>query len=113
MGMDRFVAHQNIKRFRNRLVSETDARGRARLHQLLIAEEDKLGHDLELLANVEQAITNFAALVETQKELVRVLESNKLEDASGARALLDGLEHSHLPHKNYYQRMVACFERHL
>ncbi|MGC1359507.1 MAG: hypothetical protein WA851_27660, partial [Xanthobacteraceae bacterium] len=41
--MNTFVARENIRRFRDRLWSETDGSKRARLRDLLLAEEDKLG----------------------------------------------------------------------
>ncbi len=40
--MDRFVAHENVKRFRKQLESCTDARQRETLKELLAAEEAKL-----------------------------------------------------------------------
>ena len=40
--MQRFIAHENIKRFRQQLVGCTDERERETLRQLLVAEEARL-----------------------------------------------------------------------
>jgi two-component system CheB/CheR fusion protein len=83
-----------------------------RLHQLLVEEEDKLAHDLELLANVEQPIKNFRALTETQRMFVAILESNGNDGgAVTARALLNGLEQSQALHTEHRQRILASFHR--
>jgi hypothetical protein len=47
--MDRFIARENIRHFRDRLWSESDPDTRLRLHRLLLAEEDKLAADLDSL----------------------------------------------------------------
>jgi hypothetical protein len=107
----RTVAWENIRHFRNRLWSEVNPDTRSQLHRLLIMQEDRFGDDLELLASVEEVVMNFVALIETQKKLVTVLETNGLEGVQRARALLDGLERSHVLHQEYHQRMVACFKR--
>ena len=75
------------------------------MHQLLVEEEDKLAHDLELLANVKQPIKNLRALTETQRMFVAILESNGNDGgAVTARALLNGLEQSQALHTEYRQR---------
>ena len=83
-----------------------------RLHQLLVEEEDKLAHDLELLANVKQPIKNLRALTETQRMFVAILESNGNDGgAVTARALLNGLEQSQALHTEYRQRILTSFHR--
>jgi hypothetical protein len=54
--MDRFIAKQNVEHFRAQLRTETDLGVRSSLHYLLIAEEDKLGFDLEQIAAIEHEI---------------------------------------------------------
>lgn len=109
--MNRFIARENIRHFRDRLRSELDSLTRSRLHHLLVEEMDKLGLDLELLAEVERAIKNFSALIETQEALVAVLERDGHRDAARDRALLDGLKQTQILHKMYHNRMQADFER--
>ncbi|MBV9740659.1 MAG: hypothetical protein JOZ30_13540, partial [Hyphomicrobiales bacterium] len=51
--MDRFIARENIRHFRELLWMETDPDVRARLQNSLIEEEDKLGASYDLLADVQ------------------------------------------------------------
>jgi hypothetical protein len=50
-AMDRYIARENIKHFRDRLWSEIDQDVRARLQQLLVAEEDKLAANLTRISH--------------------------------------------------------------
>lgn len=93
---DRFVARKNVRRFWDRLQSEPDPVARARLERLLVEEENKLGLDLEFLAELDRTITNFDALVQTQKALVATLERDGHDGTAGAQNLLDGLMKSQL-----------------
>jgi hypothetical protein len=47
--MDKFVARENIRHFRDRLEAENNPTSRSLLHGLLVQEEDKLGHNSEAL----------------------------------------------------------------
>jgi hypothetical protein len=119
--MDKFVARENIKHFRDRLCSEIDAPARSRLQNLLVEEEDKLiallavqdnrqAARLELLAEVERVITNGAALIENQKKLVALLDGNG-QDNGRDRALLEALAHSQALHQQYHQKILIAFKQ--
>jgi hypothetical protein len=83
--MDRFVARENIKHFRDRLWSETDHKVRARLRQLLIVEEDKLAADLELLAAVDRHMSDGSRRIERQRALVNAMERDGHNGLAQAR----------------------------
>jgi hypothetical protein len=72
--MDRFIASENIKHFRDRRGSESDPRTRSRSVHPLMDEEDRLGVDPELLAEADGAIAIFDALIEAQRALVAAQE---------------------------------------
>jgi hypothetical protein len=73
--MDRFIAAQNIKHFRDRLRCEPDQVTRATLQNLLVQEEDKLAADLALLDDLDQEIAKCDAIIERQQALVVTIES--------------------------------------
>ena len=62
--MLKFVAMQNVERFRAELNNETHPERRILLQRLLVEEEDKLGATFERLASVQRAI-NAKARLET------------------------------------------------
>ena len=103
--MDRFIARANMRHFGDRLRSETDAELRARLQKLLIEEEDRLGQDLELIADVERMIASFDALIDTQASLVATFNGRD-DGVAGARKFLDGLIESRTMYKDYHRRLV-------
>jgi hypothetical protein len=74
--MDRLIAAQNIKHFRDRLRCEPDQVTRATLQKLLVQEEDKLAADLALLEDLDQEITKCDAIIERQQALLVNIESN-------------------------------------
>ena len=104
--MDHVVARENIKHFSSRLKSELHPRVRSYVQKLLVREEDKLGADLELLAEVERTIIGFDALIETQKRLVATLEHNG-DGAGRERATLNGLRNAHDLCQMYRQKISA------
>jgi len=106
--MDRFVARENIKHFRDRLRSEANPSTRTLLERLLVEEEDKLAVDTALLAEVERAIANFDALIETQKRAVAVSKQNGHDGLAREQALLDGLMQSQILHREYHQKMLKA-----
>jgi hypothetical protein len=110
-AMDRFIARENIKHFRDRLGSETNPDTRALLQRLLVQEEDKLGLDTALLAEVERAITNFDALIATQRKLVAVLKRDGGNGIARAESLLDGLKSSQILHREYHHKMLRVFNQ--
>ncbi len=85
--MDKFVARENVRHFRDRLETETDASQRSLLQRLLIEEEDKLGHNLDLLHVIETNIRDGRTRVYRQQSIIASMEQDG-NDTSQARALL-------------------------
>jgi hypothetical protein len=108
--MDRFIALENIKHFRDRLRSEPDPAARSMLQRLLVEEEDKLAADLELLADVAQEIVRCQEHIDRQRVLVKTLERDGLDGAT-ARALLNGLIETLAVHRDYRQRIATRVEQ--
>jgi hypothetical protein len=109
--MDRYIARQNVSHLRGRLFSELEPRARSRIEGLLVEEENKLGADLELIAEVERVIANFDALIVTQQALAAALEPHGHECGARDRGLLDGLRQSQRLHKEYHQSLLVTFMR--
>jgi hypothetical protein len=107
--VDRFVARENINRFRGRLRSETDAALRAQLQKLLVEEEDKLAADLELLADLAREIGKCQQWIARQQVLVENLERGG-SDTTTARALLNGVTETLIIHQAYRQRVATRLE---
>jgi hypothetical protein len=103
--MDRYKARENIRLFRDRLSQEVNPETRALLHKLLLEEEDKLGADLETLADVQQHIADGSRRIERQRALVATMERDGHKGLDHAKALLDGLLQSQLLHKYYHKRI--------
>lgn len=106
MDRDRFIARTNIRRFCDRLRTEADLKTRLLLQNLLLEEEDKLGHDLELIAGLERTIASFDALIQTQTDLVIAFEQGGSASLTEAKNFLDGLIQSQALYKEYRRRMV-------
>lgn len=106
--MDRFIARANIRHFGDRLQSEADQAMRSRLQKLLVAEEDKLGQDLEVLADVERTISGLDALIQAQASVVATLDGREGDDMAKARHFLDGLVETHTVYKDYYRQLVGA-----
>jgi hypothetical protein len=105
--MDRFIARANIRHFGDRLRKESDGELRCRLQKLLIEEEDKLGRDLELLADVERTIASFDALIHAQAAVVAALNGHEGDGLAKARTFLDGLVETHTLYKEYHRRLAG------
>jgi hypothetical protein len=109
--MDRFIARENIKHFQDRLRVEIDPDTRSRLNKLLVAEEDKLGADFELLANVERHIADGNRRIKRQRAIVTDMQHNGRNDLVQARVLLEGLLDSQWLLKNYRRRILIEIKR--
>ena len=109
--MDRFTARQNVRHLRGRLFSELEPHTRSYIERLLVEEENKLGADLELIAEVERVIANFDALIVAQQALAAALERHGHECDARDRGLLDGLRQSQRLHKEYHQSLLVTFMR--
>lgn len=103
--MDRFIARENIKHFRDRLCSEVNQDVRARLRELLVAEEDKLAANLELLANIDEHISDGNRRIDRQLALVNAMERDGHNSLAHAKVLLACLTESQLLHQEY-RRLV-------
>lgn len=74
--MDRFIARENIRHYRDMLLSDIAPEVRSRVRKLLVEEEDKLGKDLELLIDIERHIADGAQRIEAQQSCVRAMHTN-------------------------------------
>ena len=99
--MDRFIARENIRHFRTMLATEIDQETRARLHRLLVEEEDKLAKDLELLADIERHIEDGHRQIETQRARVDHMRATNHCGLAQGEAFLDGLIESQRIHAKY------------
>lgn len=68
--MRRFIARANIKHLRARLEAEVEPKARALVTKLLVEEEDKLGADFELLAELDQHVRTGHERIARQAVLV-------------------------------------------
>jgi hypothetical protein len=106
--MDRFIARANVRHFGDRLRTESDGELRCRLQKLLIEEEDKLGRDLQLLADVERTIASFDVLIHAQAAVVATFDGREGDDFAKARTFLDGLVETHTLYKDYHRRLAGA-----
>jgi hypothetical protein len=109
--MDRFIALENIKHFRDRLWSETDASMRSRLHKLLVEEEDKLVKNLELLTDIERHLADGHRRIEKQRVLVAAMARDGHDHLATARALLDGMTETQRLHTEYRELTLAAIRQ--
>jgi hypothetical protein len=104
--MDRYIAQENIRHFRDRLSWEVNPKTRTLLQQLLVEEEDKLGADLELLADIQQYLEDGHQRIEKQRALVAIMERDGHKGLDQAKVLLDGLLETQFLHRYHYQRLL-------
>ena len=109
--MDRFVAIQRIRRFRDLLNGELDFVQRARLRKMLVEEEDKLGASLALLDDVESEISRGDLLIARQSARVATMERGEQIGVEQARTLLDSLTDGAAAGINSEFRLVALRPR--
>jgi len=84
--VDKFIARENIRHFCDRLETETEPAARSLLHRLLLAEEDKLGHNSEALRLIETHIARGKEHVNRQQVLVASEERDGRDTASAGPA---------------------------
>ena len=107
--MNTFVARENIRRFRDRLWSETDGSKRARLRDLLLAEEDKLGADLATLAYLERNIADARRRIELQRS---IFDGTKDGDQRALeRAILENMIKSEKLFREICDRILCKLDR--
>jgi hypothetical protein len=97
--VDKFIARENIRHFRDRVETETDPAVRSRLHKLLVVEEDKLGHNSETLYELETHIADGKKRVNRQQTLVASMERDG-RDTTDALTLLTALSETPLIFEN-------------
>ena len=73
--MDKFVARENIRHFWERLETETNPTTRSLLHELLVQEEDKLGHNSEALQQIDNHIATAKGHVARQQACLASTEA--------------------------------------
>jgi hypothetical protein len=103
--MDRFIARENIRHYRDMLLSDLNLKPEVRLlvHKLLVEEEDKLGKDLNLLADIERHIADGARRIEAQQSRVRAMQANGHDGVGRAQAFLNGMMESQRVSTKYHQ----------
>src|SRR5262245_36443674 len=109
--MDRFIAQENIRHFRALLFSDLEPEVRLRLQQLLVEEEDKLGKDLELLADIEGHIADGGRRIAAQRSRVSAMQTAGYNGVEKAQAFLDGMLESQDISMRYRQLVVNEIER--
>jgi hypothetical protein len=109
--MDRFIARENIKHFRERLESQSDPDARSQLKKLLVGEEDKLAKDLELLASVDRHIADCSHRIDKQRILIATMERVNHSSLQEAKVLLESLIESQVLHTEYRQRTLIEITR--
>src|SRR5712691_8047361 len=110
VDIDRFVAEQNVVRFRNKLLREADPNVQAALRRLLIEEEDKLARDLAQLSQVESEIESWNDRIAKQRSIVSRLEQSE-RDTRIAGQLLESLVMTLALLERHRRRIMAALDR--
>jgi hypothetical protein len=103
--MDKFVARENIRHFRDRLETETDPTTRSLLLGLLLQEVEKLGHNAEALREIENYIARAKEHVNSQRALVASIEHDG-HDRTKALALLNAYSETLLVYENQREKIA-------
>jgi hypothetical protein len=103
--MDRFIAQENVRLFRDRLGNELNPAVRARLRDLLIAEEDKFGASQEFLADIDRHISDCNRRISRQQVIVATMARDGHNGHAQAQRLLNCLLDSLDLHQLYRQRI--------
>lgn len=109
-AVDRFIAWENVKHLRGQLASEIDRKARSVQMKLLIEEEDKLGADFELLADLDRHIRRGLELIARQTVLVATMERDGHNGIVQAKTLLDCLVEGQNLHEGYRQKVLVSIE---
>ena len=108
--MDKFVARENIRHFCDRLETETDPTARSLLHRLLVQEEDKLGHNSEVLREIENHISRAKEHVKRQQALVASTTGDG-HDTDHALALLNAYSETLFVYENQREKILIKLEQ--
>ena len=104
-------AQVNVRFCRDTLLSDIGPEERSRIHKLLVEEEDKLGKDLQLLADIERHIAEGARRIEAQQSRLHGMQTNGHDGVGQAQAFLYGLIDSQQLSMEYCQRVKREIER--
>jgi hypothetical protein len=104
MIMLKFVATQNVARYRAQLNDEIDPARRIVLQRLLVEEEDRLGATFELLAEVRQAIADCKCQIAELRSLTENIEIDG-RAAAVTSARLEALKDARTLHETYCQKL--------
>ncbi len=104
-AVDKFIARENVKHLRESSRRKWIPR-HDRSSTLLVAEEDKLGVDFELLADLDQHVGANHERIARQTALVATMERDGHVGLGQAKALLACLTDSHDLHEGYRQRVL-------
>jgi hypothetical protein len=108
--MDKFVARQNIRHFRDRLETATDAATRSLVQRLLVEEEDKFGHNAEALRVIENFIIDAKGHVNRQQALVTSLQRDG-RDTTGALVLFNAYSETLLAFESQREKILINLEQ--
>jgi len=109
--MNQVVARVKIRLYRETLLTDIGPEERSRLHKLLVEEEDKLGKDLKLLADIERHIAEGARRIEAQQSRLCAMQANGSDGVERAQAFLDGMMESQRISMEYRQLVKKEIER--
>src|SRR5512146_2938763 len=109
--MDRFIARENIRHFRDKLLSDVDGAVRLSVERLLLAEENKLGHDLELLADVHEHIAECDRRIEAQRARVSTMLADGHNGFVRANAFLNHMMESRRIFVRYQELLTEDVRR--
>lgn len=85
--MDKFIAQQNVSRFRQELENGVNGERRDILLRQLVEEEDKLGFTEEQLDEMDRQIARMQKLVNTQLEMIAAMKAHGQSLELAERAL--------------------------
>lgn len=85
--MDKFIAQQNVLRFRQELEDGANGERRDILLRQLVEEEDKLGFTEEQLDEIDRQIARMQNLVNAQLELIAAMKAHGQPLERAERAL--------------------------
>ena len=108
--MLKFVAAQNVVRYRARLNDEIDPAKRIVVKRLLVEEEDRLGATSELLAEVRQAIADCKCRIAEPRFLTENVEIDG-RVAAVSRARLEAQTDACTLHETYCQKLQTKVSR--
>jgi hypothetical protein len=110
--MNRIITTRvKMRQYQDMLLSDIGPEERSRVHKQLIEEEDKLGSDLKLLADIEWHIAEGALLIEAQQSRVSAMQANGHDGLARAQGFLDGMIESQRISMQYRQLVKEEIER--